>query len=222
MSTRSVIARPTAAGFQGRYVHWDGYPSGVGQQIYGLFQGHFAKDFGRLQQVLLDEHPAGWSSLSGDWAKAPGFAEDRGSAKDLSTAEDPSDAEDLSTTEDLSTGEDGPTCYCHGERHEAAYEVTQANASGSGCEYAYVLHAGAEGQPLMTIYSSYCSSSYEFPSPGSASGRKGGGSKKMIGRKMIGCFGRGDGDASWQVVAAVDLCGAPPDWDQLDRLGSAG
>ena len=119
-------------------------------------------------------------------------------------------------------GEDGPACYCHGERHEAAYEVTQANAAGSGCEYAYVLHAGAEGQPLMTIYSSYCSSSYEFPSQGSASGRKGGGSKKMIGRKMIGCFGKGDASASWQVVAAVDLCGAPPDWDQLDRLGSAG
>ena len=214
MSTRSVIARPTAAGFQGRYIHWDGYPSGVGQQIYGLFQGHFGMDFGRLQQVLLDEHPAGWSSLSGDWMKAPGFAEDRGSTKDLSTAEDPSDAEDLIT------GEDGPACYCHGERHEAAYEVTQANAAGSGCECAYVLHAGAEGQPLMTIYSSYCSSSYEFPSQGSASGRKGGGSKKMIGRKMIGCFGKGDASASWQVVAAVDLCGAPPDWEQLDRLGA--
>ena len=199
MSTRSVIARPTAAGFQGRYIHWDGYPSGVGQQIYDLFQGHFGKDFGRLQQVLLDEHPAGWSSLAGNWAKAPGFAENPSSANDPSSAED------------------GPACYCHGGRHEEAYEVTQANASGSGCEYAYVLHAGAEGQPLMTIYSSYCSSSYEFCSQTSPAGRKGRGR-----RKMIGCFGRGDADAAWQVVAIVDLCGVPPDWEQLDRLGAAG
>jgi len=200
MSTRSVIARPTAAGFQGRYVHWDGYPSGVGRQIYGLFQGHFGKDFDRLQRVLLDEHPAGWSSLSGDWTKAPGFAED------------PRNTDGPGKADDLSHAEDGPTCYCHGERQEQAYEVSQANAWGSGCEYVYVLHLSAEGQPLMTVYSAY-----EPFTECSVSGRKARGR-----RKMIGYFGMGNPDATWHVVAALDLNGAPPDWEHLDKLGAGG
>lgn len=30
MSTRSAIARPAGDGWEGRYHHFDGYPSGVG------------------------------------------------------------------------------------------------------------------------------------------------------------------------------------------------
>ena len=37
MATRSIVAYPTKNGFEGYYVHWDGYPSGVGCGVYQAF-----------------------------------------------------------------------------------------------------------------------------------------------------------------------------------------
>jgi hypothetical protein len=63
MGTRSVIARPSDEHlFEGVYVHWDGYPSGVGAAVHAA-----ARFFGSPElaaQWLIDDHPAGWSSLA--------------------------------------------------------------------------------------------------------------------------------------------------------------
>ncbi len=82
MSTRSVIARQAGDGFIGRYHHSDGYPSGVGAAIYKLYNGYFKQDAKRMLEVLIDEHPAGWSTIVGsglgevtDFSKAIGFHE---------------------------------------------------------------------------------------------------------------------------------------------------
>ncbi len=130
MSTRSVIARQAGDGFIGRYHHSDGYPSGVGAAIYKLYNGYFKQDAKRMLEVLIDEHPAGWSTIVGsglgevtDFSKAIGFHES-----------------DHGTT-------DCPQCYCHGSRHQEEYTITDQNV-GFDIEYVYVVN---EQKALMTI-----------------------------------------------------------------------
>jgi hypothetical protein len=80
---------------------------------------------------LIDQHPAGWSTINGmDFAAEPGFEENG-----FKTA--------------------GPHCYCHGGRHEEESIVTDANAADIGCEYAYVFGTDDIGHPFMDVLSSY-------------------------------------------------------------------
>lgn len=167
MSTRAVIARQTGEHtFSGRYHHWDGYPSGLGATLFKLAQpdGPFEGDVPRMLKVLLDEHPAGWSTINAaDFSKEPGFREN-----------------------DCNDGTKGPMCYCHGTRSEKEHVVTEKDASAIGCEWAYVFTEDRR----MLVLSSYCPD----------------------GVKMIGAFGCGDPEATWQVVAEVNLAGAEPEW----------
>lgn len=82
-----------------------------------------------------------------------------------------------------------PNCYCHGERSEGEHLITEENASGSGCEYVYVLKQTPDGA-VMLILSSYTSI-------GSPTGAKD--------QKMIGFFGVGDEDAEWRPIGVVGL-----------------
>lgn len=111
MSTRSVIARKTQSGFSGVYHHWDGYPTALGATLFALFNGHFKRDLPAMLKYLIDEHPAGWSTINGaDFSKEPGFDNDG-----------------------------APQCYCHGSRKEKANSAwTEKNSQASGCEWAYV------------------------------------------------------------------------------------
>lgn len=110
MSTRSVIARKTETGFKGRYHHWDGYPTALGATLFNLLNEHFKRDLGAMLKTLLDDHPAGWSTINeADFTQEPGYG---------------------------IVG--APCCYCHGERSENGNELTEANAQACGCEWAYV------------------------------------------------------------------------------------
>ena len=59
MSTRSVVARQRGDGFKGRYIHLDGYPSGVGARLYELCNTLGAE---QTLKVLTEDH-YGWSSI---------------------------------------------------------------------------------------------------------------------------------------------------------------
>ena len=63
MSTRSCIARGTVDSFTGVYHHWDGYPSGLGAEIWKLFHKKYKGNEAKMLKALIDDHPAGWSSL---------------------------------------------------------------------------------------------------------------------------------------------------------------
>ena len=65
MSTRAVIARKTATGFQGVYHHSDGYPSWLGVMLFHLRRDRFAGNTAAMLQLLIDGHPNGWSSVPG-------------------------------------------------------------------------------------------------------------------------------------------------------------
>lgn len=190
MSTRGAIARMTHVlplHWAGRYHHWDSYPTGLGKELWRLFHGHFKRDLDTMLRVLIDEHPAGWSTITGaDFRLTPGWGE-------------PPNCD--ATTEVENPG-CRPSCYCHGERSEEAWLVTDKNASGSGAEWAYVftsvlaLDSDKKEERLCTmlVLSSYFAS----------------------GEKMIGMFGMGDPKAQWRIAAVVDLQGPEPDWEHIE------
>ena len=238
MSTRSVIARPMGDGFNGRYHHWDGYPSGLGAELYWLAQPNDYRamaglpptpwngDIEAMLKVLLDDHPAGWSTLERkDFRFAPGYNERQmtGTCKcgkpeeqhfcqyvkphegpvpcgggtyglHLGHAYEPDEA----TITKAEMGELIPQCYCHGDRAEEAREVTDQNASGMGCEYAYVLTTNRK----MTVLSSFA----EFD------GKT---------EKVIGYFGMGAEDEDWKPIGYVDLDGVEPNWKAIEEGQSA-
>ena len=167
MSTRGAIGRLLPDGsWQARYHHFDSYPSGLGRALYLAYRGFFNRSVERMLEYLVDEHPAGWSTIvDADFARTPGY-------RNYDEIDD-----------------NAPHCYCHGDRHEEAWEVTQENAAGSGVEYAYLF----DGTSRMRILSSYSGA-----------------------HKMIGMFGQGDPDSTWVEIAAVDLDGPEPNWQELD------
>jgi len=70
VSTRSCIARPSDDHlFEGVYVHWDGYPSGVGAALHAAVKFFGSAELAAL--YLIDDHPAGWSSLASADLKLP-------------------------------------------------------------------------------------------------------------------------------------------------------
>lgn len=110
MGTRGAIARLTDEGFSGRYHHWDSYPTGLGKTLWDAWHVYFQADTDAMLTYLIDQHPAGWSSINAsDFSLPPGY--DSGAA---------------------------PACYCHGERNSVSHTVTHDNAAGSGCEWVYV------------------------------------------------------------------------------------
>lgn len=210
MSTRAVIARKTATGFTGRYHHWDGYPGGLGATLFALRKTQFKGDTQAMLKVLLDDHPAGWSTINGaDWTKAPGFTRDENTwiceqcglvawmhyaqnypSHGYPEPKRPAGNYAIFGHSPVKPEEThGPECFCHGQRHEEASEITQANASGCGCEWAYVF----DGNGNMEVQASV----------------------RRNGAKMIGAFGCGDPEAVWQTVATVNLDGEEPNWEVM-------
>ncbi len=131
MGTRGCIARRTEDGFTGVYHHFDSYPSGLGKALWRAFHGHFNGDLERMEKELIDDHPAGWSTVvEVDWSKPAGYVE--------YTKRSP----------DSSYRDFGPQCYCHGDRHEdPGGPLTQANCGG---EWVYVLGM-VDGRPHMMV-----------------------------------------------------------------------
>jgi hypothetical protein len=215
MSTRGVIARQNGTGFTGVYHHWGSYPEGLGKTLWELWHGDFKQDTGAMLKALIDEHPAGWSTICGkDFALPIGYRnlDDMPCAKcgkpswehyyqnwehhgkrltkeakaEMAQYHYSALGHSFEFTEDYH-----PQCYCHGDRHEEPLTVTEKNASDIGCEYAYVFN----GNGQMAILSSFHTN----------------------GHKMIGMFGCGDPDAKWRPIAIVELADDEPDWERIRK-----
>jgi len=133
MSTRGCIARvggKEPLKFRGVYHHWDSYPSGLGRTLFRLWNTHFKGDTEAMLRVLIDSHPAGWSTVvERDFDLKPGWCDVRGQGG----------------------ASNRPLCYCHGGRHEKGWQVSESNAAGSGVEYVYAFSGST-----MFILGSFC------------------------------------------------------------------
>lgn len=198
MSTRSVIARKTEQGFEGVYHHWDGYPAGLGRTLYQAYNGYFGRDLDKMLAFLIDQHPAGWSTINGaDWNLPAGpRSENHGPCvkcgleqwmlRQYYTADEGSERPVLLSI--LLQSMEKSKAQAVRDTDEP-WTVTEKNAAGSGCEYAYVF----TDSKTMLVLSSYCDD----------------------GRKMIGMFGCGDPEARWKIIAEVPLDGPEPDWEAM-------
>jgi hypothetical protein len=192
MSTRGGIVRLISMEdgkiqFKGRYHHWDSYPTGLGKSLFRLYNEHFNKNLHLMLKVLIDDHPAGWSTLVGADFKLPiGYKESEKWDKDWYKKPYPAQ------------------CYCHGGRHEEAWELDQDNASGGGVEWVYAF-SPASGDHIMTVLASFCDPD----------------DPKFAGKKMIGYFGMGDPKAIWTVIAEIPLNGMEPDWEKVEKMEEA-
>ena len=66
MSTRGCIARLTSANpikFKGVYHHWDSDPPSLGKHLWNRIWNYGLRS---ALEYIIDEHPAGWSSLQED------------------------------------------------------------------------------------------------------------------------------------------------------------
>lgn len=153
MSTRGCIARLTSKPgkkitFKGVFHHWDSYPEGLGSTLFKLRNGHFKSDTNAMLHTLIDEHPAGWSTINGvDFNLPAGYSD--APYKPNMNAEEQEAYELYKRT---------PHCFCHGERHEEAQAITQKNASGCGVEYVYAFTSDGK---TMLVLSSYCGDDFE-------------------------------------------------------------
>jgi len=177
MGTRGCIARLTEKGFEGRYHHWDSYPSGLGEQLFKLYHEHFKENLDVMLKELIDKHPAGWSTICGrDFSLKAGFLEYGKSVK---------------SSEDYDKNKQ-PLCYCHGDRKEKAWLVTEKDASDSGVEWVYAFDTQAKTMQILASYNE-------------------------DGTKMIGAFGCGNPNATWKIIKIVELDGKEPDWHCIEN-----
>ena len=104
-------------GLEGRYHNWDSYPSGLGEALYNLYYT-YNRDLSLLCKVLIDEHPAGWSTIvNRDFSLEPGFI----------------------TIPDKENQQ--PLCYCHGDHPEKAVLWTEKDLPAD-LEYVYTFDEG--------------------------------------------------------------------------------
>lgn len=208
----------------GRYHHWDSYPSGLGATLYELVR---SKRLGGLEttlRVLIDEHPAGWSTINGaDWRQHSGYEESskerckvcgrrswehyaqsyrtpvRKKRLEAILATLPSDKADRIRLkqefvlwhpfEHDFDRRRRPECYCHGDRHEGPWELTQSTAAGSGVEWVYVFDVQCRAMTILEAVAE--------------------------GHHSVGMFGMGNPDAAWLERLVVSLDGAEPKWKAL-------
>jgi hypothetical protein len=209
MSTRGAIARAHGDGFKGVYHHWDSYPIGLGATLWHIYHAVFKGDLDQMLKALIDDHPAGWSTINGaDWGVEAGWEDDYTGPcrvcaephwkhyaqyyKEHGLPEPPHPEGNYSVLDHQYQPiphPKGPQCYCHGERHEEGWEVTDRNAAGSGVEWAYVFN----DKHQMLVLSSV----------------------NEDGAKMIGMFGCGNNKAKWRIVATVGLNDPEPDWEDI-------
>ncbi len=232
MSTRSCIARKTGeSSFVGVYHHWDGYPSALGATLYELYNAHFHKDLAAMLSFLIDQHPAGWSTINNaDFDKPAGFHADddtercaqcgmeewkhyrqyyakHRAAKFIKT---------LKTDIVMVLGHSyeapkkqmhGPECYCHGSRHEEAEPITEK--TDAGMEWAYVFDETARVMYVFErLYSDDAGAGQEMFSGEPV--------ENLAGHHMTGMFGFGaDGHQVWAMAGEIMLDGPEPKWDDI-------
>jgi hypothetical protein len=137
MSTRGVIAfGPNILEWEGRYHHFDSYPTALGKTLYDAYHNVFARTIETMKQYLFTEHPAGWSSINhADFSKNPGYDEGRNRPNFMCMS-----IEEFKRLNNLYENEHNqPHCYCHGDSHEEETLITPDDSKDCFLEWLYVI-----------------------------------------------------------------------------------
>lgn len=223
MATRGAIARLNGnGGFKGAYHHWDSYPEGLGKTLYHLYHGFFKRDLEAMLKYLIDDHPAGWSTINGadfslpakwwhwpnenspceicgkeNWRHYRQYYEKRN--EELPPEELWSKENDVLVLGHSSKHSwenqpaHGPICHCHGE-----------NGNLTGSQPFIITEENAAGSGVEWVYA-FDEEKKEMHILASYSN----------GKKMIGMFGCGDPNAEWKTVRVVKLDGPEPRWSSI-------
>lgn len=145
MATRGIIGRTTPSRFIARYHHWDSTPHCLGKTLYNAYHQVFNEDIVKMMHMIIDEHPAGWSAISGkDLSIPPGF----------SHFEPDTDIAELRAKQRIEfyQSEKGrrANCYCHGDSQEPERTICSLHeATRYFVTYAYIID---ETSHTMTIH----------------------------------------------------------------------
>lgn len=120
MGTSSIIGRPTPTGWEGRLCSYDGHPDHQGRVLFEAVTGHFAGDVDAARGYFIDDHPAGWSYLGGDFTKPTGHLP----PGHLATHSEPDERNQ---------------CLCHGDRHDPPAPLITHRDQLPWTDYGYLL-----------------------------------------------------------------------------------
>lgn len=114
MSTNALVLSQLGGPLRAVSVHWDGYPTHLGQVIHQMAAQHFAGAPEQLAAYLIDEHPDGWSTLGGDPQRTIGadverYASDGGLDGRYAQAN---------------------VCYCHCQGNQPGQPISAAQLAG--------------------------------------------------------------------------------------------
>lgn len=235
MSTRAAIARPSGDGFQGRYHHWDGYPDGLGQTLYELAQTNRNRaqldldptpwdgDVEKMLEVLIDQHPAGWSTINGkDMRRTPGFSDDHMSGTCVCGKDEKAHFCQYNKPHEGPSPCNGgvPATDGFSNRHLGHLFEETAESKAEAADRALIpecyCHGGRDEGAWDVDEKNAAGSGVEYAYVFSPN-------RKMTvlssyteidgqPAKMVGFFGMGDPNSEWKAIGYVDLDGPQPDW----------
>jgi len=126
--------------------------------LWELYHGRFERSLPAMRRTLIDDHPAGWSTINrADWHQKPGFVAEQpcgtcGSAfvKHLEWPPGAGPGQGVPATGRNALGHayerdqrpQRPQCLCHGDRHEEDRKPIVCKASrcdGSTCDPGFIM-----------------------------------------------------------------------------------
>lgn len=135
MPTHGVIAFANQTGlnqiaWEGRIHSSDSYPTALGRTLWQQFREYFGRDFAAARKYLVEDHPAGFSTIVGADLSLPcGYTNDFESAWEKL----PDGRADFSKPLPH-----GARCYCHGDRSNEHYLITDADGAHYPWLYLFV------------------------------------------------------------------------------------
>jgi len=140
---------------------------------------------------LIDQHPAGWSTINNaDFTLPAAYQEPKYKKKRNGN------------TDYSKPVPHGPVCYCHGARHEEPSLVTEKD--DCGMEWAYVFEVDKKLMHILErVYTADAMSTE---------------GNNLGGKHMVGMFGHGaPGHQRWSEKARIALDSPAPSWKSLEK-----
>ena len=141
MSTNGAILRSNGVGV---YHHSDSYPRALGKFLWDSFHGFFKQDLKSMLKLIIDDHPAGWSTLYlSDFSVKP-----RGI--NLNPEFNPDGTRTKKYANAYRVWTKTPKCYCHGIYSDSANPIYLNELDG--IPWAYIFNEQRNTITILDVY----------------------------------------------------------------------